>query len=80
MRPLADEVVRRLKLRAATNNRSLEDEARHILEQAAEGDMEGKVTAFRALSVRLRKETCELSRTPSDVLVSEDRASGHRDT
>ena len=42
--------------------------------------MEGKVTAFRALSVRLRKETCELSRTPSDVLVSEDRASGHRDT
>ena len=80
MRGLDDEVVRRLKIRAAGNNRSLEGEARHILEQAAQCDMETKVRAFRALSVRLRKEACQLAQTPSDVLVTEDRVSGHRDT
>ena len=79
VRRLDDEVVKRLKLRAAANNRSLEGEARHILEQAAEYTVEEKVRAFRAMSERFRKETGQVSQTPSDVLIGEDRESGHRD-
>jgi plasmid stability protein len=40
VRQLDDEVVRRLEQRAAGNNRSLESEVRHILEQAAGESME----------------------------------------
>ena len=42
VRRLDDGVVRRLKQRAAGNNRSLEGEARHILEGAVEGKMSAK--------------------------------------
>ena len=79
VRGLDDEVVKRLTTRAADNNRSLEDEARQILVQAAEYSVEEKVMAFRAMSERFRKETGEVSQTPSDVLIREDRESGHRD-
>ncbi len=79
VRRLDDDIVKRLKLRAAANNRSLEGEARHILEQAAVYSVEGKAEAFQAMSARFRKETGEVSQTPSDVLIREDRESGHRD-
>ena len=79
VRRLDDDVVKRLKLRAAANNRSLEGEARHILEQAAVYSVDEKVGAFRAMSERFRKETGEVYQTPSDVLIREDRESGHRD-
>ena len=79
VRRLDDQVVQRLKLRAAGNNRSLESEARHILEQAARDDAAEKVKAFRDLSERLRKQTGGISQTSSDVLIREDRDSGHRD-
>ncbi len=79
VRRLDDQVVQRLKLRAAGNNRSLESEARHILEQAARDDVAEKVRAFRDLSERLRKQTGGISQTPSHVLIREDRDSGHRD-
>ena len=79
VRLLADEVVRRLKLRATANNRSLEGEARHILEEAAQDGMEEKVREFRDLSERLRKETSVLPQKPSYRLIREDRDSGHRD-
>ncbi len=39
VRRLDEEVVRKLKERAAANNRSLEGEVRHILELAVEDDM-----------------------------------------
>ena len=42
IRQLDEEVVRKLKTRAAENNRSLESEARHILEQAVQEDMARK--------------------------------------
>ncbi len=79
VRRLDDQVVERLKRRAAANNRSLESEARHILEQAAEDDMAERVRAFRALSERLRRETVGIPQTPSYILIREDRDSGHRD-
>ena len=56
IRRLDDEVVRRLEQRAAGNNRSLESEVRHILEQAAGDDMEEKRRAFRELSRRLLEQ------------------------
>ena len=79
VRRLDDQIVQRLKLRAAANNRSLESEARHILEQAARDDLAEKVKAFRDLSERLLKETGSVPQTPSHVLIREDRDSGHRD-
>ena len=79
VRRLDDRVVERLKLRAATNNRSLESEARHILERAAEDDMAEKIRAFRDLSEGLRRETSGVRQTPSYVLIREDRDSGHRE-
>ena len=78
VRRLNDEVVERLKRRAAENNRSLESEARHILEQAVEDNMAEKMRAFRELSQQMRKQTPDVPQTPSQVLIREDRDSGHR--
>ena len=78
VRQLDDEVVRRLKQRASGNNRSLEGEVRHILEGAVEDDMATKRASFRALAARLRRETEGRTQTPSEILIREDRDSGHR--
>lgn len=77
VRRLDDDVVGRLKRRAALNNRSLESEARHILEQAAEDGMAEKTRSFAALAKRLRRKTDEAPQTPAQVLIKEDRDSGH---
>ena len=79
VRRLDDQVIERLKLRAAVNDRSLEGEVRHILEQAVEDDMAVKLAAFRELSTMMRRETGGAPQTPSHVLIGEDRESGHRD-
>ena len=78
VRRLDDGVVRRLKQRAAGNNRSLEGEARHILECAVEGEMSTKRTSFLALAARLRRKSEGRAQTPSEVLIREDRETGHR--
>lgn len=78
VRRLDDEVVRRLKRRAAENHRSLESEARHILEQAAEDDMPARRRSFRELSARLRRQTGGRAQTPSEILIREDRENEHR--
>ena len=78
VRQLDDDVVRRLKRRAAANNRSLEGEVRHILEDAAENDVSAKRASFLVLAARLRRETKGRAQTPSEVLIREDRERGHR--
>ncbi len=78
VRQLDDEVVGRLKQRAASNNRSLEGEVRHILEGAVEGGMSEKRASFLGLAARLRRETEGRAQTPSEVLIREDREGGHR--
>ena len=75
VRRLDDEVVSRLKRRAAENNRSLESEARHILEQAVEDGMAEKIRAFRDLSHKLRRQISGLPQTPAHILIREDRDS-----
>ena len=79
VRRLDDEVVSRLKRRASSNNRSLESEVRHILEGAAADDREARRDAFRLLASRLRARTAGTRQTPSEVLIREDRSTGHRD-
>ena len=79
VRRLDDGVVERLKRRAALNNRSLEGEARHILECAAADDMAAKRAAFRETMDRLRPLTEGRKQTPAEVLIREDRDRGHRD-
>ena len=78
VRQLDDGVVRRLKRRAAENDRSLEGEVRHILQGAIADDMAAKRTSFRALVARLRRGTEGHAQTPSEVLIREDRDGGHR--
>ena len=78
VRRLDDEVIERLKQRAASNKRSLEGEVRHILEVAARDDMEARRAAFRVLSAEFRRETAGTPQTPSEILIREDRDSGHR--
>ena len=78
VRQLDDHVVQRLKRRAAANNRSLESEARHILSAAAEDEMAMKRKFFQELAVKLRRGTKGRVQTPSEILIREDRESGHR--
>lgn len=78
VRQLDDGVVKRLKQRASRNNRSLEGEARHILECAADDDMASKRAAFLAATDRLRRKTEGRKQTPAEVLIREDRDHGHR--
>ena len=78
VRRLDDGVVRRLKQRAGGNNRSLEGEARHILEGAVEGEMSAKRASFLALTARLRRRVEGRAQIPSEVLIREDRETGHR--
>ncbi len=79
VRQLDDGLVDRLKRRASSNNRSLEGEVRHILQCAADDDMEAKRTRFLAASDRLREKTRGRRQTPAEVLIREDRDRGHRD-
>ena len=77
VRQLDDDVVRRLKRRAAANDRSLEGEARHILKRVAEDDMPARRASFLALAARLRRGTEGREHTPAEVLIREDRDRGH---
>ena len=78
VRQLDDRVVQRLKRRAAANQRSLESEVRHILIATAEDNMAVTREAFQELMARLRSSTKGCVQTPSEILIREDRESGHR--
>ncbi len=78
VRQLNDDVVQRLKRRAADNNRSLEGEVRHILASVVEDEISAKRASFLTLAARLRHETEGRAQTPSEVLIRDDRDTGHR--
>ncbi|MCY4455585.1 MAG: hypothetical protein OXC56_04635 [Chloroflexi bacterium] len=78
VRRLDDEVVRRLKARAAANNRSLEAELRQILESVvAEDDYLARKRAFAEYSNELRALTGGRDQTPSEELIRASRDSGY---
>ena len=78
VRQLDDDVVERLKRRAAANHRSLEGEVRQILQRAVDDDMAAKRAVFLEASDRLRQKTRGRRQTPAEVLIREDRDRGHR--
>ena len=70
VRNLDDELVARLKRRAARHGRSTEAEHREILRQALADEEE---PSFEKLAADLRKLTRVRKQTPSEVLLREGR-------
>jgi plasmid stability protein len=70
VRNLEDDLIMRLKRRAARHGRSTEAEHREILRQALAGEAE---SSFDRLAADLRKLTRRRKQTPSEVLLRESR-------
>ncbi len=70
VRNLYDNLIARLKRRAARHGRSTEAEHREILRQALSADLE---PSFDTLAADLRKLTKRRKQTPSEVLLREGR-------
>jgi len=70
VRNLDDELIARLKRRAARHGRSTEAEHREILRQALASEEE---PSFDKLAAELRKLTKHRKQTPSEILLREGR-------
>lgn len=70
VRNLDDELVARLKRRAARHGRSTEAEHREILRQVLSGD---NAVSFEDLAAQVRKLLEGRKHTPSELLIREDR-------
>lgn len=70
VRNVDDDIVTRLKRRAARHGRSVEAEHREILRQALTSEVEPD---FDALAAQLRALTAKRRQTPSEVLLRESR-------
>ena len=70
VRNLDDELIAKLKRRAARHGRSTEAEHREILRQALSAEVE---PSFETLAAELRKLTRRRKQTPSEVLLREGR-------
>lgn len=70
VRNLDDELVARLKRRAARHGRSTEAEHREILKQVLSAEIE---PSFDKLAADLRKLTKRRKQTPSEILLREGR-------
>ena len=70
VRNLDDNLIARLKRRAARHGRTTVAEHREILRQALSGDVE---PSFDTLAADLRKLTKRRKQTPSEVLLREGR-------
>lgn len=70
VRNLEDELIAKLKRRAARHGRSTEAEHREILRQALATEVE---PSFDKLAAELRKLTKGRKQTPSEVLLREGR-------
>lgn len=70
VRNLDDDLIAKLKIRAARHGRSAEAEHREILRQALEADVE---PSFDELAAELRRLTASRRQTPSETLLREGR-------
>ncbi len=70
VRNLDDDVILRLRRRAARHGRSVEAEHREILKQAVSSEIE---PTFLELAAELRALTAGRSQTPSEELLREGR-------
>lgn len=73
VRNLDDDLVAKLKRRAARHGRSTEAEHREILRQALSGELE---PSFWDLAAELRKLSQGRDHTPSEILLREARDRG----
>jgi plasmid stability protein len=71
VRNLEDDLVLRLKRRAARHGRSVEAEHREILRQALSAEVEPD---FDTLAAELRALTAARQQTPSEILLREGRS------
>jgi plasmid stability protein len=70
VRNLDDDLIVKLKIRAAHNKRSAEAEHREILRQALSGAPQ---PSFKEIAAKLRALTANRKHTPSEVLQREGR-------
>ena len=70
VRNLDDDLIKRLKRRAARHGRSAEAEHREILRQALAAELD---PSFDTLAAQLRKLTGRRKQTPSEILQREGR-------
>lgn len=70
VRNLDDELISRLKRRAARHGRSTEAEHREILRQALAAEVE---PSFETLAADLRRLTRDRKQTPVEILLREGR-------
>jgi antitoxin FitA len=70
VRNLDDDLIVRLKRRAARHGRSTEAEHREILRQALSAEIE---PSFEKLAAQMRKLTEGRGQTPSEILLREGR-------
>lgn len=70
VRNVDDEIVARLKRRAARHGRSMEAEHREILRQALSAEPE---SSFDDLAAELRRLSAGVKQTPSEKLLREGR-------
>lgn len=70
MRNLDENLIARLKVRAARHGRSAEAEHRAILKQALESETD---VSFDELGAELRALTADRRQTPSEALLREGR-------
>jgi plasmid stability protein len=70
VRNLDDELIAKLKMRAARHGRSAEAEHREILRQVLESEVE---PSFDDLAAQLRQLTAKQKQTPSETLLQEGR-------
>ncbi len=68
VRNLDDDLIKKLKHRAARHGRSAEAEHREILRQALSSESE---PSFETLAAELRKLTAKRKQTPSEILLRE---------
>ena len=78
IRQLEQDVVELLKLRAASNKRSLESEVRSILEHTVRNDMDAKWQKFFAAIDQL-DITTKPGEPLAEDLIRQDRDHGHRE-
>lgn len=71
VRNVEDEIIERLRARAAANGRSVEAEHREILREAL--DEERRRAEFKKLAARIRAMTGDRPQTLSEVLQREGR-------
>ena len=67
------DLLEKLELRAASHQRSLEEELKVILQEAIEAESTAKLTAFKEQAIKMQQALSMRHHTDSTELLREDR-------